>query len=261
MCGIFGFAVAEPIPTVKVFKVLRKLEAHQYPQEPRPVGGYGAGIATLEKNMHVTCEKVGKVSASPARSLSEISKVNEATVLISHVRMPSPEFMETAEFKEATQPYVVNCGPNLTVVSAHNGKVENYLEIRKSLGEAHFLESEKTGLIDSETIPHLFEEMLKQKNDAAEALERLFSVLKGSSAISLLQIQKGSLFLHFIHKGKTRGLTIWTNEENEVIFCSRNEPLVGEFDDILAHGRFKEKFSVGYLEDSVMKLTFPLAVG
>jgi glucosamine 6-phosphate synthetase-like amidotransferase/phosphosugar isomerase protein len=260
MCGIFGFALAEPVKMAKVFRILRKLEAHQYPNEKRPVGGYGAGAATLGKNMRFICEKVGKVSASPARSLSEIFKVDETRILVSHVRMPSPEFMETAEFRETAQPYVAGCSSNLTVVSAHNGKVENYMEIRKSLSEAHFFESEKMGLIDSEIIPHLFEETLTQKNDAAKALERLFSVLQGSSTISLLQIQGEKLLLHLVHRGKTRGLTVWTNDENEIVFCSRKEPLTGEFDDILVHGKFKEKYSIGCQEEAVLKLTVPLTV-
>lgn len=34
--------------------------------------------------------------------------------------------------------------------------------------------------------------------------------LDGSNALSLLQVGEHS-FLHFIHKGRTRGLTIWTN--------------------------------------------------
>jgi len=252
--------LAEPVKMAKVFRILRKLEVHQYPNEKRPVGGYGAGIAILGRNINVMCEKVGKVGDSPAKSLSEIFKVDEACILVSHVRMPSPEFMETAEFRETAQPYVASCGSDLTVVSAHNGKVENYLEIRKSLSEAHFLESEKIGLIDSETIPHLFEETLTQKNDAAKALECLFSILQGSSAISLLQMQGERLLLHLVHKGKTRGLTIWTNEENEIIFCSRKEPLTGEFDDLLVRGRFREKYSIGCQEEAVLKLTVPLTV-
>ena len=260
MCGIFGFALAEPVKMAKVFRILRKLEVHQYPNEKRPVGGYGAGIAILGRNINVMCEKVGKVGDSPAKSLSEIFKVDEARILVGHVRMPSPEFMETAEFRETAQPYVASCRSDLTVVSAHNGKVENYVEIRKSLSEAHFLESEKRGLIDSEIIPHLFEETLTQKNEAAKALERLFSLLQGSSTISLLQIQREKLLLHLVHKGKTRGVTVWTNGENEVIFCSRKEPLSGEFDDILVHGKFKEKYSIGCQEEAVLKLTVPLAV-
>ena len=259
MCGIFGFALKTRVPMVRVFRVLEKLEVHQYPQEPRPVGGYGAGVAILKDEGSVVFEKVGKVGDSPARCLSEIVKINEASVLVGHVRMPSPQFMETARFKETAQPYVTRCYGGLTIVSAHNGSVTNYKEIRKKLGKAHIFESEKIELIDSEAIPHCFEELLKEKVDAEEALNGLFSALEGSNAVSMLQIGEENVFLHFIHKGKTRGLTIWTNKQNEVIFCSRKEPLAEEFSDVLAQGNFREKISIPWQGDVSLKLSFPLA--
>ena len=41
MCGIFGFALKKPISLAKILNVLEKLEAHQYPNEPKPVGEIG----------------------------------------------------------------------------------------------------------------------------------------------------------------------------------------------------------------------------
>jgi len=259
MCGIFGFALTKPIPMAKVFKLLMKLEVHQYPQEPTTLGGYGAGIAILKDDRSVMLEKVGKVGDSPAKCLSEIVKFDEASALVGHVRMPSLEFMETARFKETAQPYVAICYGRLTVVSAHNGKVTNYKEIREKLSEAHLFESEKVELIDSEVIPHYFEDLLKEKTDAEDALESLFSTLEGPNTLSLLQIEKERTSLHFIHKGKTRGLTIWTNNQEEVIFCSRKEPLIEEFGKMLARGRFKEKISIPFREDVDLKLSYQLS--
>jgi glucosamine 6-phosphate synthetase-like amidotransferase/phosphosugar isomerase protein len=261
MCGLFGFALKKPTQLTEVFKLLEKLEVHQYPQEPRPVGGYGAGAAILLDDGSVLFEKVGKVDNSPARHLAKIfnAKVNEASILVGHVRMPSPEFMESAEFKETAQPYVVEFEPNLTIVSVHNGKVENYKELRERLGEEHVFESEKVQLIDSEVIPQYFEELLNEIDDANEALYMLFCALQGSNAIAMLQIDEENMFLHLIHKGKTRGLTVWTNEQNEVIFCSRKEPLIEEFSKILANGKFKEKISIPYREDVGLKLSYQLS--
>jgi len=256
MCGIFGFALANHVPLAKVFGLLEKLEVHQYPEEPKPVGGYGAGLAIIKDDRSIMLEKVGRVADSPARYLSEIVKINEASCLIGHVRMPSPHFMETAKFKETAQPYVARCNLGLTVVSAHNGNVTNYKEIREKLAETHIFESEKVELIDSEVIPHYFEEMLKEKADVEKALNVLFSTLEGSNAISLLQIEKKRGFLHFLHKGKTRGLIVLTNRQNEVIFCSRREPIMEEFGDMLVKGKFKERFSIPWREDVSLKLSF-----
>jgi glucosamine 6-phosphate synthetase-like amidotransferase/phosphosugar isomerase protein len=260
MCGIFGFALKNPTPLIGVFKLLEKLEVNQYPQEPRPVGGYGAGVAILLNDGSVLFEKVGKVNNSSVKHLAKIvdAKVNEASVLVGHVRMPSPEFMESAKFKETAQPYVVEFDPNLTIVSAHNGKVENYKELREKLGKEHVFESEKVELIDSEVIPHYFEELLNEIGDVDDALDTLFHALKGSNAIAMLQIDEENTFLHLIHKGKTRGLTVWTNEQSEIVFCSRKEPLMESFGSTLIDGGFTEKVSILWGEEKNLKLSFTL---
>ncbi|MEM3700745.1 MAG: hypothetical protein QXL57_07780 [Candidatus Bathyarchaeia archaeon] len=260
MCGIFGFALNRHVPMVKVFRVLQKLEAHKYPNEPRPVGGFGAGVAILKKGRSVFLEKIGKpCDVSPARRLSEIVNIAEASVLIAHVRMPSPQFMETAKFKEAAQPYVTQCLADSTIISAHNGNVTNYKTIREKLAAKHIFESEKIELIDSEIIPHLFEELLLEKADPKKAIEVLFQTLEGSNTLSLLQIGANHLLLHFVHKGKTRGLTVWNNNEGEVVFCSRKEPLMEEFGDVLGEGEFREEVFIHYGEEASLKMTVPLS--
>jgi len=258
MCGIFGFASTKPILVAKALKVLEKLEVHQHPGEPKPVGGYGVGVAILKNGRDILLEKVGKVSDSPARYLSEIVKINEAHILVGHVRMPSPQFMKTAKFRETAQPYITKCYGDLTIVSAHNGNMTNYREIRQKLDKAHIFESEKVELIDSEVIPHFFEELLKEEANVKKALDAFFLGLEGSNAVSLMQIGEEETFLHFIHKGKTRGLIVWTNEQGEIIFCSRKEPLMAEFSDILVQGKFKEKVLIPWREDASLKLSFPI---
>ena len=259
MCGIFGFCLKKPLRMARVFRVLEKLEVHHYAREKLPLGGYGAGVALLLEDGNVLVEKVGKVEDSPARKLAEMVKVDKASVLISHVRMPSPEFIKTAKYKETAQPYVVEREPNLTVVSVHNGKVENYKEIRKTLGNAHVFESEKFELVDSEVIPHFFEEMLNEKEEVTEALYSFFCALQGSGAIALLQLGEEDSFLHLLHKGKTRGLTVWTNDNNEVIFCTRKEVLNEELGDLLSKDRFEEKASIAYRQEAGLVFSYPLS--
>jgi glutamine phosphoribosylpyrophosphate amidotransferase len=163
--------------------------------------------------------------------------------------------METAHFKETAQPYIAQCFPGLKVVSAHNGNVTNYRAIRERLGEKHIFESERVELIDSEVIPHLFEELLIEEGSYEDALNTLFSTIEGPNTASLLQIEKGWLHLHFLHKGKTRGLTIWENEKGEVVFCSRKEPLLEELVSMLNEGNFTEQFSIAYGEERNFKTT------
>ncbi|MDH7477901.1 MAG: hypothetical protein QHH17_05925 [Candidatus Bathyarchaeota archaeon] len=259
MCGIFGFALRNNVPIIKVFRVLQKLEVHQYPNEPRPVGGFGAGVAVLKKDGSVFLEKVGKECAfSPVTCLSKKVSVDKASFLVGHVRMPSPQFMETVKFKETAQPYLTQCLTDLKIISAHNGNVTNYKAIREKLSAKHVFESEKIELIDSEIIPHLFEELLIEKTNPKEALENLYQALEGPNTLSLLQIMPNRLLLHFVHKGKTRGLTVWKNDD-EVVFCSRKEPLMEEFGDVLKKGGFREQVSIPYGEEGNLKVTFHLS--
>jgi glutamine phosphoribosylpyrophosphate amidotransferase len=246
----------------KVFRVLQKLEVSQYPGEPRPVGGYGAGVAVLLDDGSILSEKVGKVADSPAGLLADMmrTKLAEASVLIGHVRFPSLEFLDTAKFKEAAQPYVERFEPELTIVSAHNGRVENYVELRKKL-RRHVFESEKVGLVDSEIIPHYFGEILNEAEDVDKAAYELMCALKGKNvgSVALLHVDSESAFLHLIHKGWSRGLTVWANEKNEVVFCSRPEPVIEELKEVLVRGKFKEKASIKWREDAGLKLSFPIA--
>jgi glutamine phosphoribosylpyrophosphate amidotransferase len=242
-----------------VFKILQKLEVNQYPGETKPVGGYGAGVAVMLSDGDIFSEKVGRVDGSPAAQLAKIvePQLSEVSVLIGHVRYPNPEFMEAARFKETAQPYVGQFEPELTIVSAHNGKVENYKELRGRMKE-HVFESDKAGFVDSEIIPHYFSELVNETDNVDEALYRLFCTLKGSNAVSMFHLDAENAFLHLIHRGKTRGLTVWANEKGEVIFCSRPEPVMQEFEKLLVRDKFKEKISIKWHEDAGVKLSFPI---
>ena len=259
MCGIFGFALREPVALSEVFAVLQRLEVHQYPGELRPVGGFGAGVAVLADDGQIALEKVGKIGNSPARSLSETVRFGGARVLFGHVRMPSPEFLGSAGFRETAQPYVVRQG-DVTVVSVHNGKVENYKKLRENLGESRVLESERRAeLIDSEVVPHLFAQLLRENATVDEALDRFFSSLEGNNTVGLLQVtSSGDAFLHFVHKGRTRGFRVWINHDGELVFCSRREPLTEYFVDLLKKGDFTERVSIGWQEPAETKLSFPV---
>jgi glucosamine 6-phosphate synthetase-like amidotransferase/phosphosugar isomerase protein len=263
MCGIFGFILNKPLSVEKVFQVLQRLETSKYPAEKTPIGGYGAGIAVLLDDSSIFSEKVGKTADSPACQLAEIVKprLSEVRVLVGHVRFPGSEFMDTVKFKEAAQPYVETFDPDATIVSAHNGRVENYMELRKKL-KAHAFESEKTKLIDSEVIPHYFDSLLIETDDVNQAVNELLCALQGKTvgSISLLHLNDESSYLHILHKGWSRGLTVWTNEKNEAIFSTRPEPVLEELKETLLRSEFKEKATIRLREDATLKLSFPITL-
>ena len=258
MCGIFGFILLEPLSMTKVFQVLAKLENSTHPGLDQKVGGYGAGVAVLLGDGNVISEKVGQTSDSPVLNLEKSwnKGVKKASVLLGHVRYPSQEFMKTAKFKEAAQPFVEHFNPGLTIVSSHNGHVDNYAELKSHL-KNHVFETQKVGFVDSEIVPHYFGELLNETTDSDEAVMALLSNLKGSSTAALLQVDEENALVHLIHRGRTNGLTVWTNEKGEVIFSSRPEPVLSELESMLAKRNFKIKASINWHENAALKLSFP----
>ncbi|MCW4009551.1 MAG: hypothetical protein NWF05_02890 [Candidatus Bathyarchaeota archaeon] len=264
MCGIFGFILREPVPLKNVFTILKKLEASKYPDEVLPLGGYGAGIAIMLPDGDVISEKVGKSEGSPAANLQELvenmtimnSKISEASVLLGHVRFPSSEYISASSYKESAQPYVEHFTPQLTIVSVHNGNVENYQELKAKL-KTHIFESEKIGFVDSEVVPHYFGELLNEQENVDAAVYELQSTLKGHNAAALLQIDEENAFIHLMYKGKSKGLNVWANDRGEVIFCSRPEPVEAVLKAVLAIGKFRRKINIDRKEDAGLKLSFP----
>jgi glucosamine 6-phosphate synthetase-like amidotransferase/phosphosugar isomerase protein len=122
----------------------------------------------------------------------------------------------------------------------------------------HVFESEATGFVDSEIIPHYFSELINETGNSDDALYRLLCTLKGSNSISMLHTDKENAFLHLLHKGKTRGLTVWTNAKGELIFCSRPEPVTEELDKMLLRDKFEVKISIKWRENAGVKLSFPV---
>ena len=261
MCGIFGFALKNAVNVHEAVNLLEILEREKSEKEKNPLGGYGAGVAFLALNGEVKVSKAGKTSSSPARKLYELVENEPTRVLIGHVRFPIPEFMQTSGFKETAQPYLARClSPNLTVVSVHNGKVANYKQLKEKLKHRHFFESEKVEFIDSEIIPHLFEELTLEKPSANKdnALAHLFSELKGGgNTAAILQLNSSNKLLHLFHKGKTRGLTVWTNDHGEIIFCSRENVVQKTlFGTLIAKEGFRKIFGAGFREDKAWKHSF-----
>jgi hypothetical protein len=99
--------------------------------------------------------------------------------------------------------------------------------------------------------------LLNEAQTTDEAAYQLLSSLKGSNVAALLQIDDEEMLLHLIYKGKARGLTVWSNDKGEVVFCSRPEPVEEELKSLLALGKFKEKAVIDWKDDAGLKLTFP----
>ncbi len=160
MCGIFGYIGTQENAPVLVIQGLKKLEYRGY-------DSWGVGW----------CEK-GKLTVKKA--VGKISEVSESdfhgftsSMAIGHSRW--------ATHGGVTE---VNAHPHISrdgkIAVVHNGIIENYLELKKELGEERFLSE-----TDTEVIPHLIESYMDLGFE--EAFKKTLSRLEGRFAIVAIE--------------------------------------------------------------------------
>jgi glucosamine 6-phosphate synthetase-like amidotransferase/phosphosugar isomerase protein len=246
MCGIFAYMGFEPLAISEVLKVMRGLERAQEPSEETPVGGHGAGIAVLDEKNEFTLAKVGNTGGSPVDDLTLHLRevVPRSQFILGHVRRASKEFESTIRYGECSQPYKPNCITNISLVSAHNGFLSNYQELKNKLSSSHKFESQGIELIDSEVIAHLFEELLYKFKDTAKATHTASEQIRGRNTAVMLTSNQHEADVNIIQEGKTRGLAVWTNTENEVVLCSREQPLEKALKRLLSKRSFQKIITI-----------------
>jgi len=265
MCGIFAYMGHQPIPITQVLKALHILENDQEPDEPTPVGGHGAGIAYLNQKHQITLTKVGKTNKtqrSPVNDLQQQPSLAAASsaLILGHVRRASPEFTDTIHYDECTQPYKPRCPTDLNIISAHNGYVQNYQQLKTKLKTKHIFESEPIKLIDSEIIPHHYEEQLAKTQNPTKAAHALYESLEGRNTIIILHLDTNTNQAHIniMQKGKTRGLVTWTNPNNEVVVCSREKPTQTTFSNFLNENNYQKIIHVTRNDSAQLETHFTL---
>jgi len=263
MRGIFAYMGYQPLPIIQALNLLQLLENEQEADEKNPVGGHGAGIAYLDKRDKIILTKVGGTTSSPVDDLKQQMRVTRETrsgLILGHVRRASPEFDKTIPYAECTQPYEPACirAARFTTLSAHNGFLQNYRPLRDRLAQRHHLESEKRMLIDSEVIAHLHEELLAQFEDPTKTGSRLYEQIEGNNAIVTIIINKQETHLHGIHRGRTRGLTIWTNLKGEALLCSREDPVQHVLYKFLLENNYKIIVAVRRTDTAHIRAHFSL---
>lgn len=164
MCGIFGYTGKRENATEIVFEGLKTLEYRGYDSwgVAAKIKGSQTSEFTVEKN-------VGKIGSSklPAH-------ISRSQLAIGHTRWATHGGVTVAN----AHPHL-DCYRQISVV--HNGIVENFLELKDVLTkQGHTFHSET----DSEVIPHLIEELMRQeKKGFATAVRDAFNQLQGMNAI------------------------------------------------------------------------------
>lgn len=159
MCSIIAYMgnkIAAPI----LVKGLKRMEYRGYDS---------VGLATLSKRQILVKKGVGKVD--DVNSALHLEKMNGSTG-IGHTRWAT----HGGVTDKNAHPHQ-SCKNNVAIV--HNGIIDNYQELKKSLiGKGHKFKSET----DSEVIAHLLGEFLNRKSDIKKAMKTVASKLKGAFA-------------------------------------------------------------------------------
>src|SRR3989441_7595828 len=172
MCGIVGYVGHHDAASV-VLPGLRRLEYRGYDS---------AGIATVSDGSLEVRKTAGKIAALEA--LIAADRPN-GTLGIGHTRWATHGRPSDAN----AHPHV-DCRSTLAIV--HNGIIENYRELRKTLaGDGHRFRSQT----DTEVIAHLIERY--RTNDLADAALRAARDLQGAYAVACVAADAPTMLVAF----------------------------------------------------------------
>ncbi|GAI41076.1 unnamed protein product, partial [marine sediment metagenome] len=167
MCGIIGFVGNEPAAPI-VLRGLYKLEYRGYDS---------AGMASIKDGKLHLKKDAGKIEEVNQRHKLEQLPGN---IAIGHTRWATHGGVN----QKNAHPHF-DCANQIAVV--HNGIIENYKELRQILKDKGHIFTSET---DTEVIPHLIEECLKESNTLEKAVYKAIQRLKGSYAFVAISTQE-----------------------------------------------------------------------
>ncbi len=184
MCGIIGITQKNPDNLMeKLYQSLKRLEYRGYDS---------VGFAVLSQGNSIRISKnKGKVDEVARQTDFSLMK---GTTGIGHSRWAT----HGAPTKENAHPHT-DCQGNIAVI--HNGIISNFLQLRKELSQKGHIFTSET---DTEVVPHLLEDLLKQGKTMKEALFELATILGGAYAL----------------------VVIYTNEQDTIYCMKKENPLI-----------------------------------
>ena len=169
MCGIFGYVGRRTDAGSLVIDGLKNLEYRGYDSW---------GIACKRGNRLSVQKDTGKISAVDSAAFART-----CSTAIAHTRWAT----HGGVTQRNAHPHVSQNG---TIAVVHNGIIENYRELRQELmNRGHTFLSET----DTEIIPHLIEETMRETADFASAVRTTCQQLKGRYAILALDASSNVL--------------------------------------------------------------------
>src|SRR3989449_3593174 len=205
MCGIVGYIGAKDAVPI-LMDGLKRLEYRGYDS---------AGIAVIQEDRLQVRRSVGKIA-----NLERILRNDavRATLGVGHTRWAT----HGRPSDENAHPHA-DCASRVAVV--HNGIIENYRELRKSLAaEGHRFRSQT----DTEVIAHLIERYLT--NGLPEAVLRATRELRGAYAVACIAAEAPDLLVAI--RGGSSPLVIGFGHE-EMFVASDIPALLGQTREVL----------------------------
>jgi len=159
MCGIIGYCGRKPAVPI-VLDALKRLEYRGYDS---------AGIASLSDGRLLIKKDVGKVD--------EVIQKQDLASLPGNVAIGHTRWATHGGVTQSNAHPHSDCGGRVAVV--HNGIIENNQQLRQELTRAGHRFSSET---DTEVIPHLLEDELKNGHSLEQAVLNIAPRLEGSYA-------------------------------------------------------------------------------
>lgn len=190
MCGIFGYIGKRSDAPKIVFEGLKRLEYRGYDSW----GTVAISKIKNKKSKFVLEKHVGKIENSTLNS--------KLLTLNSHIALGHTRWATHGGVTRANAHPHLDCSSQIAVV--HNGIVENYQELKKSLGaKGHKFKSET----DTEVVVHLIEEYAKESS-LQKAVQKAFKKLQGLNAVvvcadnELVAVKSGTPLVVGVGKGE-----------------------------------------------------------
>jgi glucosamine--fructose-6-phosphate aminotransferase (isomerizing) len=182
MCGIIAVVQKRGVVAPFLHQALKRLEYRGYDS---------VGVTTIANDMLHTKKDKGKIEEVHNRlNLDEMPGL----IGIGHTRWAT----HGAPSMLNSHPHF-DCENKIAVV--HNGVIDNFMELRKQLSEkGHKFNSET----DTEIIPHMIEDFMKEGSDLAGAIREVTKRIEGTYAI----------------------VAVSTGESNKIICTRDGNPLV-----------------------------------
>ena len=208
MCGIFGYVGKRDNAATLVVDGLKKLEYRGYDSW---------GVSWRENGELKVCKSIGKISEVAEDEFSDVN----SSLAIGHSRWAT----HGGVTKTNAHPHF---SPNGKIAVVHNGIIENYLELRKEIGEDKFISD-----TDTEVIPYLIEQYLDE--GFKEACKKAISCLEGRFAFVAIEGDSNKII------GARRGSPLILGVANGEYFLASDIPAFLENTNI-----------VNYIDDGEM---------